>query len=527
MYQTDVVVIGGGATGAGALRDAAMRGFKTVLLERGDLGSGTSGRYHGLLHSGGRYAVKDPVSARDCIVENMVLRRIAAACIEDTGGLFVTTPADDPAYANRFVSACRAAGIPVEEISVGEMLKREPHLNPAITRVFAVPDASCEPWALIDGNVRSAREYGGEAWPYFRVTGFGQARGRITVVHAVDTRSGEERSIACDFVINAAGAWAGQIGALAGVPIAMTAGKGSMIVMNHRIVNTVINRCHLPGDGDILVPVGSVAIIGTTSTNVPDPDLYSVEPEEIDAMLHEGDMLVPGFAATRSLRAYAGVRPLYREEKAVSDEGRDVTGAHAVLDHKHRDGLENMVSIVGGKLTTYRMMAEHGIDVMCRNLGLNRPCRTADELLPGSESGVHYSIQHRLSAIETRGGNENALVCECEFVTRAQVEQMAHERPTHDLDDIRRELRLGMGPCQGGFCIYRAAGVLHDVNHLAPGETNEALRRFLEERWKGVKPVLWGDDLRQVHLDEEMYVNLLGVDRLDRPATISANQEGE
>ena len=72
-----------------------------------------------------------------------------------------------------------------------------------------------------------------------------------------------------------------------------------------------------------------------------------------------------------------------------------------------------------------------------------------------------------------------------------------------------------MGPCQGGFCTYRAAGVLHDLSHLPPEETNEALSRFLEERWKGIKPVLWGDDLRQIQLDEEIYVNLLGVQRLN------------
>lgn len=514
MYQTEVVVIGGGATGAGALRDAALRGFKTLLLERSDFGSGTSGRYHGLLHSGGRYAVKDPLSARECIAENIILRRIAAASIEDTGGLFVTTPDDDPAYADRFVAACHDTGIPLTELSIAEMLEREPRLNPAITRAFAVPDASCEPWALIEGNIRSAQAYGGDAWPYHQVTAFERENSRITVVRVRDVRSGEEKSIACDFVINAAGAWAGQIGELADVPIRMTAGKGSMIVMNHRVVNTVVNRCHPPGDGDILVPVGSVAIIGTTSINVPDPDEYEVEPAEIDLVLQEGELLVPGLATMRSLRAYAGVRPLYSDE-AASPAGRDVTRAFAVLDHKSRDGLDNMISIVGGKLTTYRLMAEHGVDAMCLSLRVDRSCRTADEPLPGSENGVHYSITQRLSAIEARGGDENSLVCECEYVTRAQIERVAEERGTHDLGDIRRELRLGMGPCQGGFCTYRAAGVLHDLSHLPPEETNEALSRFLEERWKGIKPVLWGDDLRQIQLDEEIYVNLLGVQRLN------------
>ena len=90
--STDVLVIGGGMTGAGVLRDLAMRGIRAILVERDDFASGTTGRYHGLLHSGGRYVVKDPVSARDCALENAILRRILPGCIEDTGGYFVVTP---------------------------------------------------------------------------------------------------------------------------------------------------------------------------------------------------------------------------------------------------------------------------------------------------------------------------------------------------------------------------------------------------------------------------------------------------
>jgi glycerol-3-phosphate dehydrogenase len=93
--ETQVVVVGGGATGTAVLRDLALRGIDAVLVERADLGTGTSGRWHGLLHSGGRYAVKDPVSATECIEENMTLRRIAPHCIEDTGGLFVLLPSND------------------------------------------------------------------------------------------------------------------------------------------------------------------------------------------------------------------------------------------------------------------------------------------------------------------------------------------------------------------------------------------------------------------------------------------------
>ena len=98
--------------------------MRCLLVEKGDLGTGTSGRYHGLLHSGGRYVVEDAVAARECIAENrIVLRRIAPACIEDTGGWFVSTPDDPEDYADRFAAACAAAGVPCDEVAVAELLR--------------------------------------------------------------------------------------------------------------------------------------------------------------------------------------------------------------------------------------------------------------------------------------------------------------------------------------------------------------------------------------------------------------------
>src|SRR5680860_710404 len=150
--QTEVLVIGGGATGAGVAWDVATRGFDTILVERVDLGQGTTGRFHGLLHSGGRYAVSDPRSATECAQENAVLRRVASEAIEDTGGLFVTTPADDPDYADRFLAGCTAAGVPVQEIPVAQALAREPRVNPGISRAFEVADAAVDAWKLLWGN---------------------------------------------------------------------------------------------------------------------------------------------------------------------------------------------------------------------------------------------------------------------------------------------------------------------------------------------------------------------------------------
>ena len=288
-----------------------MRGFKTVLVERRDLADGTTGRYHGLLHSGGRYAVKDPEAARECIVENLILRRIAADCIEDTGGLFVATPWDDPAYGEAFLEGCRATGVPVEEIAASEALRREPRLHPEISRAFSVPDGALDPWKLVWSCARSAQEHGAQILLYHSLVGLELDGQRVSGALVRNELTGEELRIHADAVVNAAGAWAGEIAVMAGCRVTVVPGKGIMIAMNHRLVHTVLNRCKPPADGDILVPIRTVCVIGTTDMRVVDPDELEVTQPEVDQMLDEGEKLVPGFREARALRVWIGARPLF------------------------------------------------------------------------------------------------------------------------------------------------------------------------------------------------------------------------
>jgi glycerol-3-phosphate dehydrogenase len=509
--DTEVLVIGGGSTGAGVVRDAAMRGFDAVLVERRDLADGTTGRFHGLLHSGGRYAVKDPSAAVECIEENRILRRIAADCIEDTGGLFVSTPWDDPDFGDTFVEGCRATGVPVEEVAVADVLRREPRLRPDIRRAFEVPDAAIDPWKTVSACARSAREYGAKILTYHRVVELLREGDTVTGALVVNESTGEEVRIGARVVVNAAGAWAGQIAALAGCRVTVRPGKGIMIAMNHRLVQTVVNRCKMPADGDILVPIRGVSVIGTTDEPVPDPDDLPITREEVDHMLDEGEKLVPGFRNARALRVWAGARPLFSQED-VSDT-REVTRSHALLDHRERDGVDGFVTITGGKTTTFRLMAEVAVDAVCAQVGEERPCRTADEPLPGSEDGRYYRISDRLAAREPVPRNEE-LICECELLTRDRIVEAMERSHTVSLDDIRRILRVGMGPCQGGFCIYRTTGILHGVERLDAATANRSLLDFLQERWKGAWPILYGDQARQACLDDWIFQGVLDVEHL-------------
>jgi glycerol-3-phosphate dehydrogenase len=509
--ETEVLVIGGGSTGAGVARDAAMRGFKTILVERRDLADGTTGRYHGLLHSGGRYAVKDPEAARECIVENFILRRIAADCIEDTGGLFVSTPWDDPAYGDAFLEGCRASGVPVAEIAASEALRREPRLHPEISRAFTVPDGALDPWKLVWSCARSAQEHGAQILLYHCLFGLERDGQRVSGALVRNELTGEELRIHADVVVNAAGAWAGEIAEMAGCRVAVVPGKGIMIAMTHRLVHTVLNRCKPPADGDILVPIRTVCVIGTTDMRVVHPDELEVTQPEVDQMLDEGEKLVPGFREARALRVWIGARPLFSPEEV--EDTREVSRSHALLDHRTRDGIEGFVTITGGKTTTFRLMAEVAVDAVCAQLGVERACRTREEPLPGSEDGRYYELGARLRAREPVPQSEE-IICECELITRQRLEEAMRRRRTANLDDLRRTLRLGMGPCQGGFCIYRATGILHAVERLDHDAANAAMLSFLQERWKGVHPVLYGDQLRQARLDDWIFQGLLGVQHL-------------
>jgi len=516
--QTEVLVIGGGATGTGILRDLAMRGFQAALVERRDLAHGTTGRYHGLLHSGSRYVVKDPQAARECIEENRILCKIMPQCIEDTGGYFVLTPWDNPEYAASFLTGCRQAGIPVEEIPVSRMLREEPLLNPKITRCFRVPDGSADSFLAADLNAASARQYGARCLTYHQVKHLlvdktGEST-RVVGAVCTDLVNDQEIQIFADLVINASGAWAGKIAAMAKILVQILPGKGTMVALNHRLVNTVINRCKLPADGDILVPAHTVAVMGTTDIKVSDPDHFGIDPWEIRLMLTEGEKILPGFGQLRILRAWAGVRPLFQE--TVATQNRDITRAFVLLDHAERDQVDGLLTITSGKWTTYRKMAEVTVDKACQKLGVQRSCRTHLEQLPSEKvhtSHGHHHPGERLRTIES-AKDYGQLICECELATRTDVERAITEGDAQTLDDIRRDTRLGMGPCQGGFCTYRAAGIFHELRHPAVEVTNATIRDFLQERWKGLQSVLWGQQLRQARLNELICLDILNIDHL-------------
>ncbi|MDG5775459.1 anaerobic glycerol-3-phosphate dehydrogenase subunit GlpA [Haloarculaceae archaeon H-GB1-1] len=534
--STSVVVIGGGSTGTGIARDLTMRGLDVTLVERGTLTDGTTGRMHGLLHSGGRYAVSDQKSARECIEENRVLRDIASHCVEETGGLFAKLPDDGEDYFEEKLQGCRDCDIPAEVLSGDEARKLEPFLSEDVEKAIYVPDGAVDPFRLCVANAADAQERGARIETHAEVTDLLVEDDEVVGVevrhesgpgtHTHGT-SGTTEELRADYVVNAAGAWTGEIGAMAGLDVEVRPSKGVMTIMNVRQVDTVVNRCRPKGDADIVVPHETTAILGTTDEEVSDPDDYPEEQWEVDLVIDELAKLLPILREARTIRSFWGVRPLYEPPDVASEDPTDITRDFFLLDHAERDGLDGLTTIVGGKFTTYRMMAETVADHVCEKFGVRASCATADVPLPGSddfdvlrdymdEFGLRSPIGRR--SVQRLGSRAdevlttdepNPVVCECEAVTRAELRDAIDDSGS-DLNAVRLRTRASMGNCQGGFCCHRMA------NELAPDYdepvAREALDDLYQERWKGQRHALWGQQLSQAMLNHALHATTMNRD---------------
>lgn len=529
MEKATVVVIGGGATGVGILRDLAMRGIDVMLLEMRDMVNGTSSRYHGLLHSGGRYAVKDSDAGRECIEENAILRKIGKHCVEATEGFFVRLPEDDVEYEKQWVEACKKINLPAIQIDPAEAWHLEPNLTHRAQSVYRVPDAAIDGFRMAWQNIDSAKKYGGRVKTYTEVIKINSVNGKVCSVTVRDFFTKEEYNIECEFVVNAAGPWAGSIAACAGIQVHVQPDRGTLIAFNHRFTNRIINRLHKSSDGDIFVPHGSITILGTTSTTVATPEDTQPLTEEVEYLLKIGELTFENLRGFRILRAFCGSRPLYTADPNA--KGRGVSRGFVILDHKH-DGLEGFASICGGKFTTYRMMAEKMVDLVCEQLHNDKTCRTAIEPLVEDISpdvlkkarlyfppfGVSLSAsrlgEDRLKKVIQRMEADPAkreLACECENVTIAEVEEAAEAPTSYTLGDVRRKTRMGMGTCQGAFCTFRGMGMVAQGDLMPGQDTVTEMKDFLQARYKGLSPVLWGSTLREMELTRGIYEGVLNL----------------
>ena len=390
----DVIIIGAGINGAGIARDAAMRGLKVLLLDKGDVAGGTSSASTRLIHGGLRYLEHFEFRlVRESLREREILLRIAPHLVRPL-------PIAIPIYkqGKRGRATIRAGMIAYDLLSTGkslprhrmlsrsETLKESPGLNPEGLLGSALYfDAQVEfPERLVSANVKSAKEHGAEVLTHAAVTKVLAENGNVTGVEF--SIKDETRSAHAGVVINAAGPWVDLV--LERVPAEserlIGGTKGSHIVVPP-FPGASKYGIYLEARSDsrpfFIIPWDGKYLIGTTDVRVEgDPDQVRTESWEIDYLISETNFAFPSarLTADQILFTYVGVRPL---PWTSNEDEQSITRRHFIREHPK---LRNLFSIVGGKLTTYRSLAEECVDLIFRKLGRpSPPCTTADKPLTG------------------------------------------------------------------------------------------------------------------------------------------------
>lgn len=492
----EVIIIGGGIVGAGIARDLSMRGMDTLLLERGDLATGATGRSHALLHSGARYVVKDPVSAEECAKENLVLKKIAGHIVEDTGGLFVSLPSDPEDYPEKFERGCAQTGVKCEKLTVKEALDLESLLNRDIRDAYFVNDGHVDPFRITYLNALDALENGAVIKTYHEVVEFIKKKDEVVGVKVHDVHKNRIESYHSDLVVLAAGAWSGDLLKKVNVKVDIKPSRGTIIVYSQRIFKRVVNRLRKPSDGDIIVPSYGNALLGTTSITIQNPDDFRPYREEIKGLIREGIALAPILKKTRIIKVFAGPRPL------IGGEGREATRNFQIFDHEKRDGVNGLITIAGGKLTTYRLMAEKVSDLIMEKLGSRGKSKTHKEPLPGyydlkeiermakkQDALTFFKVKSyrkwgNLTERFFKSKNDWELACFCEHVTVGEIKFSIRDLGAKTIGDVMRRTRATMGPCQSQNCLMRIASLLVEYSNDYGGILAKDLVEALEKKWR-------------------------------------------
>ena len=395
----DLLVIGAGSAGAGIARDAAMRGIRTALIDKGDFGSGTSSRSSRLIHGGLRYLeLYDWRLVFEASRERRTLLRIAPHLVWPRSFLF-------PIYAGGRVSWWKlATGLWLYDalalfrnVKAHRMLgkralaRAEPGLRDRGLKGGArYYDAQCDDVRLTLANVRSARAHGALTANYAQLEQLELADGRVRGGRVTDLVTGDSFTIRALVVVNATGPWSDHTRSLAGSPPTLRRTKGTHIVVpRERLGHQEALTLTSPIDGRIMfvVPWGNLSYVGTTDTDWEgDPDSVAPDADDVVYLLRSANAFFPNARLQPEdvVSAWAGLRPLLDQASAQNPSA-------VSREHRIEEGRAGLISVLGGKLTTYRSMAEETVDLVLERLsGLDgraahAPCRTARESLPGGE----------------------------------------------------------------------------------------------------------------------------------------------
>lgn len=559
----DLIVIGGGVNGTGIARDAAMRGLKTLLVEKRDFAAGSSGANSGMIHGGVRYLRYDRSVTELACIDSGYIQRIAPHLLFRIPFLFPLRADDpaDPTLAERFlrygvevylglydVYQPHKCGKESVVLEAEEAYELEPALARDLIGAVSFDEWGIDPFRLCAANAISAKRHGAELLTYAQVKGFRrESSGRVSGVEVFDESTGKTSLHEARAVVLACGPWTPKVAKLAGVEVKIRPGKGVHLTLDRRVSNYGVICKTVDGRDIFVMPHEQSSIIGTTDDDFyGDPDDLRVTEDEVAYLWEAATRSVPSVREARILRAWAGVRPTVYEYGKLEDA---LSREHEIRDHA-ADGAPGLLSLVGGKLASYRIMSEEVVDAVEKSLGIpHRPCTTHIEPLPGGERfpdvaalakehGIpestvariayrHGAEAERICALAEETPSLRTPICRCEGVIAAELVWSIRHEEGRRLLDLRRRNRLAMGQCQGSDCATAAAAVLARELELSPAQERRELYDLLQVRWKGKRVVLDGGGLAQEELSRSIHLGAEGLAGVELGRSAPASREPE
>ena len=403
----DLIVVGGGIIGTGIARDASMRGLKTLLLEKEDFAYGTTSRSTRLIHGGLRYLQHFEFSlVRQDMREREILLKIASHLVHPLPFLIPLVKPTD-----RIVMSMGTLVYDIlsfdkslpdrKHYSRDETLKIEPTLEvEGLRGSYLYYDCQVPfPERLCVETAISAAENGAIVLNHARVTVILKDGNTVKGAKFQDTLSGKEYQVSSRMVVNAAGHWMDSIcGMMYGQPKDMVRRTKGVHLVTPKISNNAM-MFYARSDGRVwfITPWQGYSIIGTTDTDYrKDLEAICAEKEDVSYLMQEVQHSFPHLKTEDIFYAYAGLRSLpYTGDERPSNVSR----AHKLIDHQRTDGIEGFISVLGGKITGYRGIAEEVTNTICKKLGVKAVCKTAKTPLPGAPAVTKKQIED--SARET------------------------------------------------------------------------------------------------------------------------------
>jgi len=508
----DVVVIGGGVTGAGVARDLSLRGLSVLLLEKGDWGAGTSGASSWMIHGGPRYLEFDWDTTRLSTQDAGYIVTIARNFVSRVVFIIPVLPHDKnniermetamEVY-DRFQPLKHAH--PHRRLTAEEARQAEPGLSPEVIGAVTMEEWGVDPHRLVFANVEDALAHGARALNHTRVTELIRDGGKVIGVRYTGSDGGQSEARA-RVVVNATGPWSPEVGAMAGVDVQLRPAKGIHIVYPHRISNFAISAESVDGRDLLMVAHAGFTLLGTTDDDFyGDLDSVDVVEDEVDYLIQAFERVFPSIRHYRPVRTTTGVRPTLFKWRRYEDE---LSRRYEVIDHS-REGADGFITIAGGKLSMYRLMAEETSDAVCKKLGHQAECTTATKPLPGNEAdpepaavlaarcgipalaAIKLQTRHGSSSEKVLDeGGTSRILCRCEPVTEAELVYATRHEQVRTLADAFRRVGIAAGPCAGAACILRAAEVVGAELGWSASQRFDAAREFVRGAWLGRAPVL-------------------------------------